>query len=238
MMQQGKAKVGTAPSTTTITFPDGTTLALEDWIDDRLYGSVQFDSGLSSPLELFSSARAQQIPGGSRNQTYADTNIPKAGSNGLPKDWAMLVYGIALKPVRAMRPNTSGQVVLGDVNGALSNPLRLQTLFGIDRLTFFQFFYNDKFYSQGTLADFPQGNGYSVFSTNTAFEIAQNGIASPRDRIALVIPIYMEEGLGYFGSFAPQTALAISQPASDGGTALTSTDWKGTLNGLIKRTVV
>jgi len=238
MLQQGQAKVGIAPSTTTITFPDGTTLALADWIDDRLYGTVELDNGLSSTIELFSSARSQQIPGGTRNQTFVDTNIPKAGSNGLPKDWEMLVYGIALKPVRAERPNSSSQVVLADTNGALSNPLQLNTLFQIDRVTFFEFRYNDKQYSQGSLADFPQGNGYNVFSTNSAFELAQNGVPSPRDRIALVLPIHMKEGLAYTGIFAPQVSLVIAQPASDRGTNLSSVDVKGTLNGLIKRTVV
>jgi hypothetical protein len=105
-------------------------------------------------------------------------------------------------------------------------------------VTFFQYNYNDKMYSQGTPLDYPAGNGFNVFATTTSFEIAQNGVSSPRDRIALVLPIHMKENLMYKGNFSPVVALILSQPASDGGAALTFIDVKVTLNGLIKRTVV
>jgi hypothetical protein len=233
-----KGSVGVAPSTTTITFPDGRTLALSDWIDDRLYGTVQFANGESGSVEAFSTGRSQQIPGGKRNQQQVDTNIPRAGDGGLNKDWEALIFGIAIKPVRAMRKGANSEPVLPDVNGALSNPLRLQTLFGIDRITFFEFVYNSKMYSQGTLADYPAGTGYYVFATSDNFEIAQNGVPSPRHRLAMVIPIHMRENLGYKGIFQPAAPLQIAQPASDGGDDLEFCDVKVTMNSLIKRTVV
>jgi hypothetical protein len=234
-----RGTVGVAPSTTTITLPDGSTIALGDWIDDRLYGTVQFQNGDGGAVEAFASGRSQQIPGGTRNQTFVDTNVPRNGDNGLPKDWEMLVYGLAIKPVRAMRPPTgSAGAILADTGGAFSNPMRLQNLFMFDRVTFFQFNYNDKMYSQGTPTDYPAGTGYSVFATTTSFEIAQNGITSPRDRTALVLPIHMKENLMFKGVFSPAVPLILSQPASDGGVALTFIDVKVTMNGLIKRTVV
>jgi hypothetical protein len=245
--------VGVAPSTTTLTLPDGSTIALADWIDDKLYGCVQFSNGLTTPLEAYSSGRSQPIPGGTRVQTRVDTNIPRNGDSGLPKDWEMLVYGWGIKVVRAMRaPDTSplsptlkddfGQLIPGAGAGvppfALSDPPQLVTLFQMDRITFFQYEYNAKFYSQGVFADYPAGNGYNVFSTNTAFELAQNGIPSPRDRVALVLPVHERENLGYKGIFQPEAPCRIAQAASDGATALNFADVKLYKYGLIKRTVV
>jgi hypothetical protein len=235
-------QVGVAPGTTTITLPDGSTIALADWIDDKLYGSVQITNGQTTPVEAFSTGRSQIIPGGSRVQTRVDTNIPRAGDNGLPKDWEMLIYGIGIKMVRVMRPGLNATPVLADGAGAaptsLSNPAMLTTLFQVDRVTSFSFEYNGKIYSSGVIQHYPQGHGFSVFSTNSNFELAQNGVPSPRDRVAMVLPIHMRENLGYKGIFQPEAALVINQAASDGSTALTFADLRVDLNGLIKRTVV
>lgn len=231
--------VGVAPGTTTLSLPDGSTIALADWIDDKLYGSIQFNNGQQAPLEAFSNGRSQPIPGGQRVQTRVDTNIPRNGDSGLPKDWEMLVYGWGIKYSRVERaPAGATQPVLADGSGALSNPIILTTMFNIDRVVFFQYEYNGKQYSQGVPQDYPQGHGFNVFSTNTAFELAQNGVPSPRDRVALVLPVHERENLGYKGVFQPEAQPVISQAASDGGTALTFCDIKLYKYGLIKRTVV
>ncbi len=231
--------VGTAPGTTTITLPDGSTIALADWIDDKMFGSVQLTNGQGTPVEVFSAGRSQPIPGGTRIQTRVDTNIPRSGDTGLPKDWEMLVYGIAIKATRACRPQTGAtQPVLADGAGALSDPLNLRTWFNIDRVTAFNFEYNSKSYSSGVPQHYPQGHGFYVFSTNPAFELAQNGMPSPRDRVALVLPIHLRENLGFKGIFQPEAPLGIAQPASDGGAVLGFVDLRVDLNGLIKRSVV
>src|SRR5262245_40588789 len=122
--------VGVAPGTSTLRLPDGSVIQLSDWIDDQLYGGVQLTNGQTTPVEAFSNGGSQAVPGGTRTATRVDTNIPRAGDSGLPKDWEMLVYGIALKMSRVMRPQTGAQQpVLGDGNGALSDPPRLSTLF-------------------------------------------------------------------------------------------------------------
>jgi hypothetical protein len=244
--------VGTAPSTTTLTLPDGSTIALADWIDDKLYGCVQLVNGQTTPVEFYSSGRSQPIPGGSRIQTRVDTNIPRNGDSGLPKDWEMLVYGWGLQVTRVMRapdsapdrPTLKDDFATGIGPGApiapfaLSNVPNLDTLFAIDRVCFFQYNYNAKFYSQGILQDYPQGHGYNVFSTNAAFELAQNGVPSPRDRVALVLPVHERENLGYNGALQPEATLRIAQAASDNATALNFVDLKLYKYGLIKRTVV
>lgn len=231
--------VGVAPGTTTITLPNGQTVSIEDWIDDKLYSTVQFQNGQTSPVEAFVSGRSQPIPGGTRAATRVDTNVPRSGDTGLPMSWEMYVYGIGVMLTRVMRPATGAtQPVLADGSGALSNPPTLQTLFNIDRVTYLEFIYNDKKYTYGVIQDYPQGHGYSVFSTNSSFEIAQNGVTSPRDRNALVLPIWLRENLAYKLSFSPEAPLVINQTASDNSTALTFADCKSYLYGLIRRNVV
>lgn len=231
--------VGVAPGTTTFTLASGEVIALVDWIDDRYYAVVQLSNAQATPVEAFSAALSQQIPGGTRSVTAVDTNIPRAGSNGLPQAYEMLVFSIGMKAVRACRPVTGGtQPQLADGGGALSDPVRLATLFQIDRLCALEFKYREKTYAQGVMQDFPQGHGFYVFSTASDMEIAQNGIPSPRDRNAMVLPIRLQENLGYKMVISPAAALGIAQPASDGGANLGFVDIKTYLYGLIKRPVV
>ena len=231
--------VGVAPGTTTLTLADGTTIALADWIDDKLDGSAEMQNGDTGQIEIFSNGRSQPIPGGTRAQTRVDTNVPRNGDNGLPKDWEMLIYGIGLEFVRACRPIGGGTAPqLADTNGALSDPLTLRSAFNLDRVIFFAFEYNAKIYSSGVVKDDPTGFGFSTFSTNAAFELVNNGIPSPRDRVAMVLPIHMRENLGFKGILQPEAALVIAQAASDGGTAMAFVDIKCRLFGLIKRTVI
>lgn len=231
--------VGVAPGTTTLTLPNGQTVAISDWIDDKLYSTVQITNGQTSPVEAFTAGRSQPIPGGTRASSRVDTNIPRNGDSGLPQSWEMFIYGIGVKMVRVERA-AAGQTQpqLSDTSGALSNPPTLQSLFNFDRVTYLEFSYNGKVYTYGVTQDYPQGHGFYVFSTNSTFEVAQNGIPSPRDRNALVLPIDIRENLGFKMSFQPEAAIVISQLASDGGTALTFADVKTYLYGLIKRAVV
>jgi hypothetical protein len=222
-----------------LTLPYGSTIALADWIDDKFYGSVQFANGQVTPVEAFTATRSQPIPGGTRAMTRVDTNIPRNGDSGLPKDWEFLVYGWGIKMVRMMRPPTgAAQPVLGDGGGALSDPPFLRSLFQLDRVTYFQYEYNNKVWTSGVIQDYPQGHGFSVFSTQTAFEFAQNGVPSPRDRVALVLPVHERENLGYKAAFQPEAAIVLTQAASDGGSALQFCDVKVYKYGLIKRPVV
>lgn len=229
--------VGVAPGTTTITMENGQTMQISDWIDDKLYSTVQINNGVA-PVEAFSAGRSQQIPGGTRTSTRVDTNIPRPGSAGLNKDWEMYVYGVGVKATRACRPaDGQQQPQLADSGGALSDPPTLRTLFNIDRVTFLEYTYNGKTYSNGVMQDYPQGHGFNVFSTNAFFELAQNGVPSPRDRNALVLPVWMRENLGYTFSFQPEAAIVIAQPASDGGDDLEFVDLKTYFYGLIRRNV-
>jgi hypothetical protein len=230
--------VGVAPGTTTLTLPTGETVAISDWIDDKLYSTVQLSNGQTSPVEAFTAGRSQPIPGGTRASTRVDTNIPRNGDSGLPQSWEMYVYGIGIKMVRVMRPPTGqSQPILADTNGALSSTPLLNTLFQFDRVTYLEFSYNGKVYTYGVAQDYPQGHGFYVFATTSSFEYAQNGIPSPRDRNAMVLPIDIRENLGFKMSFQPEAPIVIDQ-AAPAGANLTFADVKTYLYGLIKRSVV
>lgn len=230
--------VGVAPGTTTFTLPDGRTVQIEDWIDDKIYSTVQVNNTQTTTVEAFVNGRSQPINGGTRTSTRADNNMSRAGDTGLPMSWEMFVYGIGIKMTRVMRP-AAGAVApqFGDTGGALSDPPTLRTLFNVDRVTYLEFIFNEKAYTKGVIQDYPQGHGFNVFSTNANFELAQNGVPSPRDRNALVLPIWLRENIAFRLSFFPEAPLVINQAASDGGANLTFADIKGYLYGLLKRNV-
>lgn len=228
-------KTGTAPGTTTITMPGGRSIALGDWIDDRHWTTIELENGDNDTLEAFAAGRSQQIVGGNRGMTLVDTNIPSTGLNGLPKAWEFYVYGFAFEFMRATRPDD------GEVNPRLtsfSDPVNLRTFFEVNRRIFNRYIYNGKMYSEGLIADYPAGAGVHLTTTQSDREVANNGVPSPRDRLAMVLPVHEEELLGYKMEVTPVIALAIGQPASDQGNNLTVVDLRVKKNGLIKRTVV
>lgn len=231
--------VGVAPGTTTFTLQDGTVISLADWIDDRVFGTVQLSNGQSTALECFGAGLSQQIPGGTRTLTTADTNLQRPGSNGLPQAYELLVFSIGIDLVRACRPQTSqSQPVLADGSGALSEGVRFTTFFQINRLTNIQFKYREKVYAEGVIVNFPNGRGQYINVTSSDFEVVNNGRPDARSRNSMVLPIRLQENLSFKLVFSPQSSLVISQDATDGGTDLTFVDAKGELNGLYKRPVV
>jgi len=227
--------VGTAPGTITLMMPNGLVYALQDWIDDKLYSTVEWQNGDAQPLSAMISGLSAVITGGARSNTEVDTNVPKDGNAGLPKDYQFHVYGWGIKLVRATRV-TPPATTITDLS-TFSDPVALRTFFEIDRRLFFQYVYNRKEYTEGVIQDYPQGHGIYLVTTQTATEIAQNGIPSPRDRVALVLPVIHRENLDFKGLFRPMIALSIAQPASDGGADLPVVDMKLYSYGLLQRTV-
>jgi len=218
------AGLNVAPGTATVKLADGSTVSLVDWRDDKFFGTIELEDGDTSSVEAFSNGRSQPIPGGSRNQTKVDTNIPKSGDSGLPRQWEMLVYGWGIEFVRTMSSATLA---------AASNPVTYTNAFELDRRCSFEFHYNGKIYSSGKCSDYPRGGGilaqYFTTANATTFDAANNGVPSPRDKVALVLPVHMKEGLSYKAIYEPQTALDI-------GTSLFM-DVRTILFGLIKVSV-
>lgn len=222
------------PGTATFVLNDGSVVSFVDWIDDKLFGSVEIANGDSSALYGFSTTLGGTIPGGSRPQTRVDTNLPKEGSNGLPVGWEALIYQIGVSFTRIVRPVTSSTATLADSSGNLSDPPTFATVWGIDRLLEMEFVYNRKTYAYGTPQDFPEGRGFYWQGTANAISVVHNGTPSPRDRQSLVLPIHMKPGETYQMIFQPEAALVISQTASDASTACSQADVKVLLGGLLK----
>jgi hypothetical protein len=215
--------------------PTGETVAVGDWIDDKHWTTVELENGDNTTLEAFAAGRSTQITGGNRTMTLVDTNVPRSGTNGLPKSWRFMVYGWAMEVVRACRPDqgeTSPRLA------SFSDPVDFRTLFELIRRTFTKYTYNDKMYTEGLIEDYPQGHGISLFTTQTTTELANNGIPSPRDRIALILPVDEREEIGYGFQISPVIPLAITQAASDDEGVLNFLDLRVIKNGLIRRQVV
>ncbi len=224
--------------TTVITLANGDKVAIADWVDDRLYGSAQLSHGQTGIVEAFSNGPSQAIPGGARAQLSADTNVPRNGDSGLPAGHEMLIYGIGIRFVRAVCPPTgAAQPVQADGNGALSDFVTARTMFAIDRVTHFSFTRAGKAYASGTPLNFPPGSGLSGLATSSNLEVINNGVADPRGRAALVLPIHLKPNEAFKGIFNPGSALHIQQAPPSGSVNLSFVDVKVELYGLVKRPV-
>lgn len=229
-------KVGTAPGTLTVVMPDGEVIELVDWIEQHLYGMIEFSAGDTTAVEAFSQARSQPIPGGARNLTSADTNTPRAGNVGLPQSWEFLTYGIGVYIKRVMRDTTT--IGGGNANDGLSDPCGQRTYFQFSRLVNIVYMYNGHPYAEGTLEDYPQGGGIHLYTTLANRENASNGIPSPRDRVATLIPVRMRENLGFSVIYTPVAALICNQASADGNaTAMQHMDVQTKFFGLLRRNV-
>jgi len=237
MAVQSKPGVGVPPGTVTFVLADGSVVSLVDWIDDKIYATVELYDTDSSEIEAFGPGRSQQIPGGTRSMSKVDSNVPRAGDSGLPQGWEALVFSIAVDCVRIMRAPASGGVTLADAGVQLSDPPAFRSLWELNRLLYMYFEYNGKKYCEGTPLDFPAGRGFTFGGTANDIHVANSGNPSPRDRVAMVLPIKLEPNQAYKMVFTPAAALNIAQAASDGSTALDYADYRTTLYGLIKKPV-
>jgi len=240
-----------------------------DWTHDRLYHTVEFEGGDSQMVQTFIGAQGAPIPGGQRTLTLVDTNIPRSGDTGLQEGWEMLIYSIQLQVVREMGRNVAQQFfqlqdTTNSTNVQFSRGVHLGgydptntaggVLFDFLRKTYHKFQVNQKVQSEGPVEKYPQGSGPTVFGTTTSLELASNGIASPRDQSAFVLPIWLKPNIAYVGLLAPQAALGIGGALATSGPPFPTIegyfDWTGipatnlgfdvreTLEGLLKRPVV
>ena len=118
-----------------------------------------------------------------------------------------------------------------------SDPVVFRTFFILNRSLYYEYRYNNRPYCEGLMEDFPIGGGAFWQGSQTAIDVTNNGLPSPRDRVALILPLHEEENLGYAMNVTPEIQLSFSQTASDGGTALTFVDQRAKKTGLIKRNV-
>jgi hypothetical protein len=229
-----------------------------DWTHDNLYHTVQFQGGNTNEVQAFIGAVGSPIPNGQRVLSLVDTNIPRSGDNGLSEGWEALVYSIQIQPVREWAISgvqASPQLLDGatqvsrPIHAGGGDPAQLGggVLFDFLRKIYVRFTINQKIQSEGPCEKYPQGSGMSIFTTETDTEVANNGIPSPRDARAFVLPIWMRANIAYTCKLAPQAALGtqvVAQPLGywdwsglAGGATVLGMDVRVTLNGLVKRPV-
>jgi hypothetical protein len=241
------------PNTGTLTvkipgFPQPIQFA--DWTHDNLFSTVEFQRGDTNEVQAFIGAQGSPIPGGARVLTEVDTNIPRSGDNGLSEGWEALVYSIQIEPVREMiRSAGQANFTLEDSATQLSRPAHVGggdpaylsggVLFDFVRKTFCKFTVNQKVKSEGPAVNYPQGAGISVFGTTTDLEVASNGIVSPRDARAFVLPIWIQPNIAFVMKMRPQVALGDQVAVDWSGitAAAYGFDIRVRLVGLIKRPV-
>jgi hypothetical protein len=243
------------PNTGTLTvkipgFPQPIQFA--DWTHDNLFHTVEFQRGDTNEVQAFIGAQGSPIPGGARVLTEVDTNIPRSGDNGLSEGWEALVYSVQLEPVREMSRAPAGQAAftLQDAAGLqLSRPIHVGggdpsylaggILFDFLRKVFCKFTVNQKVKSEGPACNYPQGAGIHVFGTTTDLEVASNGMVSPRDARAFVLPIWIQPNIAFVMKMRPQEALgdAVLIPWSELANEVQGFDVRVRLVGLIKRPV-
>jgi hypothetical protein len=241
-----------AQGTLTVRVPGyPTPIQFADWTHDRLFHTVQFDNGDTLELQAFIGGVGSPIPGGTRPLSLVDTNLPKSGDNGLPEGWEALIYNIEVQMVREFEATAvAANITLLDTNTQFSRPPHVGggepgvvnggALFDFLRKTFVRFEVNAKRKSEGPVEKYPQGSGISVFGTTTDLEVANNGIPSPRDAAAFVLPIWLRANISYVCRLLPQAAIGDIAPidwAGFGGTPGYGFDVRVTLRGLIKRPV-
>ena len=218
-----------------------------DWTHDRLYHTVEFEGTDSQVIQAFIGAAGSPIPGGQRVLTAVDTNIPRSGDTGLQEGWEMLIYSIQIQIVREMGRNAAQQFFqfqdVSNVGGAnqLSRAAHVGgydpanvaggVLFDFFRKTFHRFAVNQKVQSEGPAEKYPQGSGISVFGTTTSLEVANNGLPSPRDQSAFVLPIWLRPNIAYVAQLSPQAALGLGGANATSGPPFQTVegyfDWTG-----------
>lgn len=211
----------------------GVPVKFADWVHDRLYGTCEFANGDTVQLDVFSAGPGQQVPGGGRMTTNVDLNLTRAGTNGLQSGYEAIIYSIQaeVKDVGF----TAGTAALTDPRVEAS----VAQLHDLYTKLFCYMQYNQKSVAEGRLPVFPQGHGMYVVSNVTGQEVALNGLPSPRDQIALVMPIWLKPNIGFSFFAQPVVALTINQAFAYGGVNYTANylDLQVTLEGLIKRPV-
>jgi hypothetical protein len=177
-------------------------IAFQDWIHDRKFASCQFNNGWTTRIDVFGSGPGQAIPGGTRMLNANDTNLDRQGTSGLSPGNEALVYAIKLTQ-KALGFNAGAAVGPGDPRV----PAMTASLFDLNDKLQVDFQYNRKTRSEGVFCNYPSGKGIYTQSVVTGQEVVHNGVPSPRDQLAFVMPLWLRENIGFNLFLTPVVAL-------------------------------
>ena len=209
-------------------------IAFQDWIHDKKWATAQFNNGAIARVDLFSAGPGQPIPGGTRALTAVDTNLDRAGTSGLSPGNEALIYAIKITQ-KALGFNAGAAAGPGDPRV----PSTLASLFDLNDKIYVDFEYNRKTRSEGLIVNYPSGHGINVQGVVTGFEVAHNGITSPRDQLAFVMPLWLRENISFNLFLQPVAALVQNWVFVYAAVQYTQsyTEVTGELEGLIQKPV-
>lgn len=206
-----------------------------EWRWDRLWATVSFTDGDSAKREFFIGTPGTQIPGGRRSLTDVDTNVPRSGDAGLPIDWEMFVFSVRTTILRVVGTSDPDiQPPDFDDESLDSDTPNRRMWFELMRKCKLEFKFNNKTRNEGLFWDFPQGGGITLVTNDLAETLANNGIPSPRDCYALVIPVHLRPNVSYKVICQPVVELALTQAQVVNDNDTTSVEPQCKFEGLIK----
>jgi hypothetical protein len=210
-----------------------------EWRWDRIWATVSFSDGDSAKREFFIGTPGQQIPGGRRTLTDIDTNIPRSGDAGLPIDWEMFVFSIRTRILRVVGTDDPDvQPPDFDPDSTSSDTPNRRMWFELDRKIPLRMVVNNKDRNTGRFEDYPSAGGLWGVTNVLAESYFNNGVPSPRDGFALVIPIHLRPNVGYKVIAQPVDSLALTQAQVVDDSDNTSVEPQCQFEGLIKLPVV
>jgi len=205
-----------------------------DWRWDRIWSTISFSDGDSARRDFFIGVPGTQIAGGRRTLTDVDTNVPRSGDNGLPIDWEMFVFSIRTGILRVVGTDTPGAPVDFDDSSMDSDTPNRRMWFELDRKCKLEFRVNNKNRNEGRFEDYPSAGGISVVTNDLAETLANNGIPSPRDGFALVIPVHLRPNVNFKVGCQPVVKLSLNQAQQVDDQPYTSIEPWCKFEGLIK----
>jgi hypothetical protein len=184
--------VGVAPGVSTMTFPSGRVVRIDDYCDTELWGTFDFNGQLNV-IDPFSVGRSQYVPGSNpvRSATNADTNLPRPGYSGLPQDHDFIMYGWRAAVVAPR------EVIVSDA---------AQAWFAT---TSVQFKYNMKLRAEWPLSELlrtlPPDAKYQAPGAPSDMDPD-----APKTGQLFVLPIEVRQQLGFEALVTPQCVAAVS----------------------------
>lgn len=180
------------PRQGTLTFEiGGQEFSVDDWTDDTIWTWARLNTTQATPV-IVAFGNSTISNGGGAAHTQRSTNVNATGTGGgLPLGHEFLVYSIQIK--------------LG-VNYDVAPGIGLADLYETLNRTAFQFFVQNQIKHEAPIEMDPPGSGALDYST----AVSLMGVPSPRDVRSFVLPIELEEGVPFHGTFNFGTALALA----------------------------
>ena len=199
-------------------------LVFGDYVHDREWSTSRFATTQSASVTALNAAAGELQPGGTASLTTRQATMPAGGGRGFPPGYDMYVYSIQLVfgSATGVRYNNAVTAASSPTDGEIVN---------VYTRTLFQFRVQNKLKSHGPVYKYPSGGGMYLTgadSSNATNRLwSNNGMPSPRDQAAFIIPHYLEPNIPFAGEFSFDAALALTQ----------TVDVEGHIEGILKRPV-